>query len=436
MAFRITFEDLDAREEAQHLWRACAPRFRVWSGDEPLRVVRVELSALLAQQLLGELRATQDFTTEVVTEGRLLGVLLRFAVRQLDQQLRAGVLPATSGVEVHLLRVEEGDLALLASMLGAKTCDYQLRDGRDLLCSAATPNDQTQVGVLGWRTVAPTSMVACLACALPDTDYLCSRLLHPHIIGARTMGGPFPARTLGQCACDIGRQEVREPDKCCAGGHGCWTWIVEPELEAVTIPAENMLGEAFDFLSAVWELHFGRPLLRLRSVASTVGSRSRAGTASEFDSAMSALDDTLKLLEISDELLPAEQRGIPKQHTFKRLQACLQAGLDEAGAARLQRALGVYMATNNIRVAAQHGGTKRSLPEAFERLGLRFTASWPDIWGGVQAKVIEALGVLRAIVDAKGPPRSFQRKSNDSAGAGGVCGQLAGAGGATRCRVR
>jgi hypothetical protein len=116
---------------------------------------------------------------------------------------------------------------------------------------------------------------------------------------------------------------------------------------------------------------------------------------------MSALDDTLKLLEISDELLPAERRGIPKERTLKRLQACLEAGLDEADAARLQRALGILMATNDIRVAAQHGGTKRSLPEAFERLGLRFTASWPDIWGGVQAKVIEALGVLRAIVDAK-----------------------------------
>ena len=63
--------------------------------------------------------------------------------------------------------------------------------------------------------------------------------------------------------------------------------------------------------------------------------------------------------------------------------------------------LGILMATNGIRVAAQHGGTKRSLPEAFERLGLRFTPNWLDIWGGVQTKVIEALGVLRAIVDAK-----------------------------------
>jgi hypothetical protein len=401
MAFRMTFEDLDVREEAQDLWRGSAPRFRVWSGDEPLRVVRVELSTLLAERLLGGLGATQDFTTEVVTEGRLLEVLLRFAVRQIDGQLRTGVLPATPSVEVHLLRVEEGDLPLLASMLGAKTCDYQLRDGRDLLCSAATPNDQTQVGRLGRRIVAPTSTVACLACALPDTDYLCSRLLHPQVIGTRTIGGPFPVRTLGQCACDIGRQEVREPDKCRASGHRCWTWIVEPELEAVTIPAEKMLGEAFDFLNAVWELHFGRPLLRLRSVTSTGRLSQPCRNRSEFDSAMSALDDTLKLLEIGDELLPAEQRGIPKQHTFKRLQACLEAGLDEADVARLQQALGILMATNDIRVAAQHGGTKRSLPEAFERLGLRFTPSWPEIWGGVQAKVIEALGVLRAIVDSK-----------------------------------
>ncbi len=116
---------------------------------------------------------------------------------------------------------------------------------------------------------------------------------------------------------------------------------------------------------------------------------------------MSALDDTFKLLEVGDELLPSGQHGIHKTSTFDRLQACLEPGLDEADAARLRQALGLLKATNDIRVAAQHGGTKRSLPRAFERLGLRFTASWAESWGGVQAKVIEALGVLRSVVEAK-----------------------------------
>jgi hypothetical protein len=57
-------------------------------------------------------------------------------------------------------------------------------------------------------------------------------------------------------------------------------------------------------------------------------------------------------------------------------------------------------ATNAIRIAAQHAGAG-SLPEAFEQLGLRFSANWSEAWGGVQAKVIDALGVLRSIVDAK-----------------------------------
>src|SRR6266508_3404184 len=72
MAFRITFEDLDVREEAGHLWRGCAPRFRVWSGDEPLRVVRVELSAFLAAQLLELLGGAEDTTATALTESRLL----------------------------------------------------------------------------------------------------------------------------------------------------------------------------------------------------------------------------------------------------------------------------------------------------------------------------------------------------------------------------
>jgi hypothetical protein len=104
---------------------------------------------------------------------------------------------------------------------------------------------------------------------------------------------------------------------------------VEPELEAPAIPAENALGEAFDFLNAVWELHFKRPLLRLRSLAADGRLALPCRNRGEFDNAMSALDDLLKLLDIADDLLPEGKRGIPKDHTFARLQALLEPGLEQ-----------------------------------------------------------------------------------------------------------
>lgn len=150
---------------------------------------------------------------------------------------------------------------------------------------------------------------------------------------------------------------------------------MEPELEAPAIPAENALGEAFDFLNAVWELQFKRPLLRLRSLAADGRLALPCRNRGEFDNPMNALADLLKRLDIADDLLPEDKRGIPKDRTFARLEACLEPDLDQADLARLKAALDLLRATNAIRVAAQHAGAG-SLPEAFERLGLRFSANW------------------------------------------------------------
>jgi hypothetical protein len=121
MAFRITFDDLGVHPALGHLWRGCAPRFRVWSGSEPLCVVSVELSSFYADQLL---EGASDYTGQALMERRLLDVLLRLAVRRIIEQIRAGTLPTEPTLDVRQVQVEEQDLALLRAMLGAKTCDY------------------------------------------------------------------------------------------------------------------------------------------------------------------------------------------------------------------------------------------------------------------------------------------------------------------------
>jgi hypothetical protein len=69
-----------------------------------------------------------------------------------------------------LALTESEDLALLKSMAPDKTCEYQIRSGRELLCSAASTDDRTIVGTVGLRRLAPTSRPLCMDCDLPETD--------------------------------------------------------------------------------------------------------------------------------------------------------------------------------------------------------------------------------------------------------------------------
>jgi hypothetical protein len=193
-------------------------------GGEPLCAVQVELSASRADQLL---HGADDTTARALLESRLLEVLLRWAVRRIVELIRAGTMPVEPTSSVELLRVDEGDLPLLGSMLGAKTCEYQRRDGRDLLCAATAARVRTAAGNLTERrdVVAPTSTAACLACELPDTDYVCSHLLHPMVTGVDPLTATrFPVRELKRAVCDRGRGEIIHPSKCRPDGHGCWSY--------------------------------------------------------------------------------------------------------------------------------------------------------------------------------------------------------------------
>ena len=76
----------------------------------------------------------------------------------------------------------ETDLSAIRQLFQEKTCTYQIRQGRDLLCSVASASDPTRREQTGLQTVAPTSRALCRTCKLPDTDYICSHLMHPEVV--------------------------------------------------------------------------------------------------------------------------------------------------------------------------------------------------------------------------------------------------------------
>lgn len=380
VAFRIRFI---AWKRWPDLKNATGPFFEVYSkGEEhPIRSIRV----------LNEmgLEGPQE-------EVSFKSVVIRYAIQLIERGLRENVFPTPPSGETDNLFIKQADHPFLRQLLQEKMCAYQLQEGRDLLCSAASANDETAHGKIGFRFIAPTSRAICRACDLPDTDYLCSHFLHPQIQAKRALSGSVE-RQLVRGLCDRGRDEVQQPEQCRAGGHQCWEWFIEPVQEQLAISASPLaLPEALDFLDTAWRVAFGKrqALLRLRDTTSSAKLSQSCTTRADFESQLSALADILKAMDIPDVLL-SKTREINKDHTLTRLLDCLQTRLAESDYQEVERAVSTLRTVNEVRVAFQHSGAARALPTSLAKLGIPYLPQWGDTWDRIRAAIIEALRVIR-----------------------------------------
>lgn len=320
---------------------------------------------------------------------------IRWAVAQAEECLRFGRISSQAARATEQLLLTEADLALLRSMALDKICEYQTRSGRDLFCSAASTNDAAVVGTNGLRRLAPTSRPMCRQCNMPDTDYVCSHLTHPRVM----QGLSSHERQLVAAYCEIGRNEVRtNPSLCHAGGHRCWTRIVEPPPARLpaTPYAPRDLPVALDFLDAVWKQAFGHTLLRLRSVERTTALSLPCATAEELKSRLGDLNELFKLMEVPDELL---QQPIDRQQTFNRISACLATKVQDAvERENITNAMGDLGAIN-LRNKLTHGGSE--VKEALNRLDVEYPIQdHGHPWDQIRSKAAAALTTIRSALQA------------------------------------
>jgi hypothetical protein len=305
---------------------------------------------------------------------------VRFAVTRITQGLKDGRFREPPTRNTLTLPVEADDLPTIQQLLQEKTCAYQVRQGRDLFCSAASADDPTRRVQTGLQTLAPTSRDFCQVCALPDTDYVCSHLLHPEVAGKANKGKLY-ARELRGALCDLGNREIDQPSKCRAGGHLCWEWLVEAELERPAIPVSPLtLPEAFDYLDVCWRLAFERkPLVRVKNLTGVAMLSLPCATHEELIARLSALADVLNSLDIPDTLLPEPSKVQPG--TLNRLQACLKGRLEAAEHPGCDHAIALLRAVMSLRVSFQHSVTARDLPTVCFQLSLPFPLpAWGETW--------------------------------------------------------
>lgn len=388
---RINFDGYDS--PTGDTWSAL-PAFTVQERNGSV-LARVQVGISNSAVAQAESRLKSRGLTEEDRGELWANVLLRYGVRYLesilqDPDYRADLLESRDAK--YLLT--SSDLDPLIELAVEKRCNYQVAYGRDLYCSAAAPTDETAVGKEGLQTLAPTSRPVCQACDLPDADFLCSHLHHPSVTGFLAGGGYD--RKVGPAQCDLGRPEVSDASRCCAGGHACWQRIVAFPRERTASLSALSLPEGLDVLDAAWRLAFGRRkrLLALRSATDVAGLTQAASDRDTFQARIDDLADILSSLNVGDELLPEKGEEVDDRGSLNRVQSVLSSKLDDS-----ERAKGLLEPLRHIvgiRNGMTHSGYAKQLPSHSVALDLSWPPSdWSAAWQHVQAVAVDALARIR-----------------------------------------
>ena len=270
------------------------------------------------------------------------------------------------------------------------------------MCTATSSGDKTATQTWNGRLIAPTSRAICRGCALPESDVLCSNLLHPTVTGDLRASGSTVRRVLS-VVCDLGRSEaVSDVSRCEAGGHACWQRHVAAEPAAAEPVSPLGLPEQFDVLDAYWRLSFGKKL-RLLSLTTATGTASLAlpcGSRAEFESRLSALADIIDKLKVDDTLLPpmTEEDKAEKIHgSLDGLQIVLQHKLSARHHASIDKAVQSLRRVRQARNIMQHGvNTDGGLTAKLRQIGIHDAPpNWEGAWNTVRAQTADALGAIR-----------------------------------------
>ncbi|GAA1025724.1 hypothetical protein GCM10009557_00770 [Virgisporangium ochraceum] len=320
--------------------------------------------------------------------------LLKYGMRRLEmvvsEMLAVGAPPSATG-ETWSVSTDEVDELL--AYIEDKSCSYQVRQTRDLYCTAASPDDVTAKFEIGGRLSAPTSRPLCRACELPSNDLLCSHLLHPVVTN------DYQARSVVDAMCDRGRdEEVSEPKLCRPGGHECWQRVVEVEDERPTLVTPLALPEAFDVLDAMWRLAFGRRQ-RLLNLSTSVGPAALALDCTnrpEFETRLSALADLIDIMKVDDSLLPTGLTDEQKNGSINRLSEALYDALPPEQHSALNNAIQKLRLVRQARNAMQHSKVDGGLTPKLRALGIHDAPpNWHDAWDTIRAHTADALGIIR-----------------------------------------
>lgn len=323
-------------------------------------------------------------------EAKATWLLLRWATKQIEHRLRDGSIDDST----ESLELELSDFDLLRQIASEKNCDYQVKESRDLFCSASFDDDPGRLAKVGLKTLAWTSRHHCDECLMPDRDFLCSHLSHPKV----ELTPAVALRSPRSAVCARNQPNIKNPASCYPGGHECWEWILSPGVDDRPAKyASPALTQAIDLLDAVWRLRFGksRALVKLSSATAMANLEMNCLTQEQFQARLVALGDVFQAMDIPPDLVDDKQ----VVGTLNRLKAAIQKTLqDDADRQLALDAIDVLHAAIALRRTAAHGGAKTRVESlnAQQKLAINYYphASWSDTWDQLRARIAGTLGTI------------------------------------------
>ena len=275
------------------------------------------------------------------------------------------------------------DYRLVADQIQEKSCRYLVHpDGHDQHCGACAATDETVIGIIDGRRIAPTSNKICQSCPVPRTHSVCSEFKHPQVFGIRTMGGW--TRSLGTVLCDRGRSESESPSNCRPGGNACWNKSISllNASQETQFSVQDLL-ESLDFLNALWQARINpKPLIQVSRIGQISQIIDDCDSRQDFNNRVADLWKIFDEMKIESSLTASSGRA-NRPSPLDFLEEVLQNRC-QGDSQLISDSIEAFRFLKSLRNGDAHAAAAYKAVPRFEALGLfdhrpDFQASWKRV---------------------------------------------------------
>lgn len=296
------------------------------------------------------------------------------------------------------LEFGDEDYRLIADHVQTKSCRYLIfPDGHDQHCGACSTSDDTVIGAVDGRRIAPTSNKICQSCTVPRPASICSDFKHPQVFGVRTMGSW--TRSLGTVLCDQGSENSQTPNDCRPGGHSCWnkTILLAERIEGAEFSIQDLF-ESLDFLGAVWQARIDRkPLLQVSRISQISQIGDECDTRQDFNNRVADLWKIFDEMKIDASLIHSNNR--PNRRSSIDLLEVVLLDRCQGDSLSISESIEAFRFLKSLRNGDAHAEAAYKAVPRFEALGLfEHRPDFQAVWKRVISMITFAVRDMRIAI--------------------------------------
>ncbi|MFH1230053.1 MAG: hypothetical protein V1709_01010 [Planctomycetota bacterium] len=327
-------------------------------------------------------------------------MFFKIGLQRLKEKLASGNYPKQSTINCEEILITSDNVPSDISQVLAKNCKYQQKELKGLIC-----------GIYG-DSHCPSDIITtssfCESCSLPDTNLICSHLVHP---ASRTHreGYQITKRVIFEAYCN-NKQPVDEStlDAIDAWSYqcvpdlrpDCWEQIYELPLPDINIPVDlsSRVVDEIDFLNLLFDKKFNGQFIDISQARSIRDIGNDCKTEEEFVHKVQVIGHLINDIKIRD-ILPAE-KGSDKSGNKLLSIAVLKVFLD----GNYQGAPAIIVTNlEHIRTIRDdypaHTKTRRDVTVSLDALQINYPIqNWQDAWQKVLYAFWDSLNKLRLLI--------------------------------------